>query len=131
MCTLTTFFAPCCAEKCCLMLLVPIVLPLCIQEQCYIIITYLAAKKPFLMIMFCFRNETSLVNLELMTNEDEKVQQVIYGRDYKLRAHFSKPDGEIKIMLYNEYRVGKKQADCNFRFYFWILLYFVTRLSLL
>ena len=36
---------------------------------------------------FLHRNETSLVNLELM-NGDEKVQQVIYGRDYKLKAHF-------------------------------------------
>ena len=56
---------------------------------------------------FVFRNETSLVNLELMTNKDERVQQVIYGRDYKLRAHFSKPDGEI-IIIINVYRVGKK-----------------------
>ena len=27
------------------------------------------------------RNETSLVNLELMNAEDEKVQQVVYGRE--------------------------------------------------
>jgi len=38
------------------------------------------------------RNETSLVNLELIRGQD-KVQQVIYGQEYKLRAYFSQPDG--------------------------------------
>ena len=40
------------------------------------------------------RNETSLVNLELLNDHGEKVQQVVYGRDYKLRAHFSRSDGQ-------------------------------------
>ena len=44
-----------------------------------------------LKLMIC-RNETSLVNLELISGQD-KVQQVIYGQEYKLRAYFSQPDG--------------------------------------
>lgn len=41
------------------------------------------------------RNETSLVNLELISAEnDKKVQQVVYGRNYKLKAHISRPDGK-------------------------------------
>ena len=40
-----------------------------------------------------FRNETSIVNLELIRN-DEKVQHVVYGQDYTLRAHISQPDGQ-------------------------------------
>lgn len=42
---------------------------------------------------FVCRNETSLVNLELIRGQD-KVQQVIYGQEYKLRAYLSQPDGK-------------------------------------
>ena len=42
------------------------------------------------------RNETSLVNLQVVSDDGggEQLQQVIHGRDYKLRAFFSRPDGE-------------------------------------
>ena len=56
---------------------------------------------------FLHRNETSLVNLELM-NGDEKVQQVIYGRDYKLKAHFSRPDGKETL---NSLNIKPKYCD--------------------
>ena len=45
------------------------------------------------MELIFFRNETSIVNLELIRN-DEKVQHVVYGQDYTLRAHISQPDGQ-------------------------------------
>lgn len=44
------------------------------------------------------RNETSLVNLELISGQD-KVQQVIYGQEYKLRAYFSQPDGKFGMKV--------------------------------
>lgn len=44
------------------------------------------------------RNETSLVNLELMDGEN-KVQHVVYGQDYILKAHFSQPDGKIGMKV--------------------------------
>ena len=46
---------------------------------------------------FFSRNQTSLVNLQLLRN-DKKVDQVVYGREYVLRADISQPDGE-SIML--------------------------------
>ena len=46
---------------------------------------------------FFSRNQTSLVNLQLLRN-DKKVDQVVYGREYVLRADISQPDGET-IML--------------------------------
>ena len=39
------------------------------------------------------RNQTSLVNLKLLRN-GEKVDQVVYGKDYVLRADISHPDGK-------------------------------------
>jgi len=45
------------------------------------------------------RNETSLVNLELTSDDGQRVDQVIYGRNYKLRAHFSKPDGKFGMKV--------------------------------
>ena len=39
-----------------------------------------------------YRNETSLVNLELRKGKN-KVNHVLYGQDYTLKAHFSQPDG--------------------------------------
>lgn len=57
--------------------------------------TFLSLFVPFWKrISFSCRNETSLVNLELIRGQD-KVQQVIYGQEYKLRAYFSQPDGEL------------------------------------
>jgi hypothetical protein len=44
-------------------------------------------------LLFDFRNQTSLVNLQLLRN-DKKVDQVVYGREYILRADMSQPDGE-------------------------------------
>ncbi|XP_059095844.1 uncharacterized protein LOC131890504 [Tigriopus californicus] len=42
------------------------------------------------------RNETSVVNLELMDSvHDKAVDQVTYGRPYRIRAHFSRPDGTL------------------------------------
>jgi hypothetical protein len=43
------------------------------------------------------RNETSIVNLELIRG-DEKVQHVVYGQDYTLRAHISQPDGDLHFI---------------------------------
>ena len=43
-----------------------------------------------------FRNQTSLVNLQLLRNE-KKVDQVVYGREYILRADMSQPDGKEPI----------------------------------
>jgi len=39
-----------------------------------------------------------LVNLELMDGEN-KVQHVVYGQDYILKAHFSQPDGKIGMKV--------------------------------
>ena len=39
------------------------------------------------------RNETSLVNLELKKG-NSKVNHVLYGQGYTLKAHFSQPDGK-------------------------------------
>ena len=43
-------------------------------------------------------NETSLVTLELLSG-NETVTNVVYGRDYKLRAHFSRPDGKFGMKV--------------------------------
>jgi hypothetical protein len=51
--------------------------------------------------MFFFRNETSIVNLELIRG-DEKVQHVVYGQDYTLRAHISQPDGKTISKQYSK-----------------------------
>ena len=44
------------------------------------------------------RNETSLVNLQLLTRDksgnDKKVEQVVYGREYTLRADITRHDGK-------------------------------------
>ena len=40
-----------------------------------------------------FRNETSLVNLQLLRN-NKKVEQVVYGREYTLRADITDHDGK-------------------------------------
>ena len=42
------------------------------------------------------RNETSLVNLELKKGNN-KVNHVLYGQGYTLKAHFSQPDGKLTI----------------------------------
>ncbi|XP_023343014.1 uncharacterized protein LOC111712591 isoform X2 [Eurytemora carolleeae] len=43
-------------------------------------------------------NETSLVTLQLL-REGRKVQQVVYGREYMLRAHISQPDGTFGMRV--------------------------------
>merc|ERR1719266_3071085 len=43
-------------------------------------------------------NKTSLVSLELM-REGRKVQQVVYGREYMLRAHISHYDGSFGMTV--------------------------------
>jgi len=43
-------------------------------------------------------NETSLVTLQLLS-EGRKVQQVVYGRDYTLKAHISQPDGTFGMKV--------------------------------
>jgi len=43
-------------------------------------------------------NETSLVTLQLL-REGRKVQQVVYGRDYTLKAHISQPDGTFGMKV--------------------------------
>lgn len=43
-------------------------------------------------------NQTSLVNLQLL-RDGKKVQQVVYGREYTLRAHISKPDGRYGMRV--------------------------------
>jgi len=43
-------------------------------------------------------NETSLVTLQLL-REDRKVQQVVYGREYTLKAHISQPDGTFGMKV--------------------------------
>lgn len=43
-------------------------------------------------------NETSLVTLQLL-REGRKVQQVVYGREYTLRAHISQPDGTFGMKV--------------------------------
>jgi hypothetical protein len=44
------------------------------------------------------RNETSLVNLQLLRNE-QKVEQVVYGREYTLRADITDHDGEFGMKV--------------------------------
>ena len=48
------------------------------------------------MLLFFYRNQTSLVNLQLLTN-NKKVEQVVYGREYTLRADITHADGKILI----------------------------------
>jgi predicted nucleic-acid-binding Zn-ribbon protein len=43
-------------------------------------------------------NDTSLVTLQLL-REGRKVQQVVYGRDYSLKAHISQPDGSFGMLV--------------------------------
>eukprot|EP00092_Neocalanus_flemingeri_P053232 GFUD01062506.1.p1 GENE.GFUD01062506.1~~GFUD01062506.1.p1 ORF type:complete len:453 (-),score=82.59 GFUD01062506.1:645-2003(-) len=43
-------------------------------------------------------NETSLVTLQLL-REGRKVQQVVYGREYTLKAHISQPDGTFGMRV--------------------------------
>jgi len=43
-------------------------------------------------------NETSLVTLQLL-RDGKKVQQVVYGREYTLRAHISRPDGNYGMRV--------------------------------
>ena len=43
-------------------------------------------------------NKTSLVTLELL-REGRKVEQVVYGREYKLRAHISQYDGSVGMRV--------------------------------
>jgi len=43
-------------------------------------------------------NKTSLVTLELL-REDKKVEQVVYGREYMLRAHISQYDGSVGMRV--------------------------------
>jgi len=43
-------------------------------------------------------NETSLVTLQLL-REGRKVQQVVYGREYTLKAHISQPDGTFGMKV--------------------------------
>jgi len=46
------------------------------------------------------RNETSMVNLQLLsTTSDKKVDQVVYGREYTLRADISKADGQFGMRV--------------------------------
>lgn len=44
------------------------------------------------------RNQTSLVNLQLLRN-NKKVEQVVYGREYTLRADISHPDGKFGMKV--------------------------------
>ena len=52
-----------------------------------------------LQLCFIFRNETSMVNLQLLRKDtngnDRKVDQVVYGREYTLRADISHADGKM------------------------------------
>ena len=43
-------------------------------------------------------NKTSLVTLELL-REGRKVEQVVYGREYMLRAHISQYDGSVGMRV--------------------------------
>lgn len=46
------------------------------------------------------RNETSVVNLEVMDAvQDKAIDQVTYGRPYRIRAHFSRPDGKFGMKV--------------------------------
>merc|ERR1712088_986610 len=44
------------------------------------------------------RNQTSLVNLQLLRN-NKKVEQVVYGREYTLRADITHPDGQFGMRV--------------------------------
>jgi len=44
------------------------------------------------------RNQTSLVNLQLLTN-NKKVEQVVYGREYTLRADITHADGQFGMRV--------------------------------
>ena len=50
-----------------------------------------------------------MVNLELMDGEN-KVQHVVYGQDYILKAHFSQPDGKTIIFLPPRIFFGKSDG---------------------
>lgn len=47
-----------------------------------------------------------MVNLEVMDAvQDKAIDQVTYGRPYRIRAHFSRPDGEFKSVKHPLYIV--------------------------
>ncbi len=46
------------------------------------------------------RNQTSLVNLKLLRN-GKKVEQVVYGREYKLIADITHPDGKFLQTIFH------------------------------
>lgn len=50
-------------------------------------------------IMFWFyRNETSLVSLKVL-EKGKKLQEVVYGHSYTLRADISRPDGKLRYII--------------------------------
>jgi len=44
------------------------------------------------------KNQTSIVNLQLLRN-DKKVEQVVYGQEYTLRADITHPDGQFGMRV--------------------------------
>ena len=70
-----------------------------------------------------FRNETSMVNLQLLrknkNGETKKVEQVVYGREYTLRADISKADGKMffHLQFYEKLRVLQLKRIMNQKSY--------------
>ena len=56
---------------------------------------FLCITTAYLIQIAFHRNETSLVNLELKKG-NSKVNHVLYGQGYTLKAHFSQPDGKYE-----------------------------------
>ena len=73
-----------------------------------------------------FRNETSLVNLQLLRN-NKKVEQVVYGREYTLRADITDHDGKcrtsfIKLNVFKIYVIQiMNRANINSKNTYYIL----------
>ena len=63
-----------------------------------------------------------MVNLQLLsTTSDKKVDQVVYGREYTLRADISKADGKMffdwqfheKLSVLQLERIMNQKSNCN------------------
>lgn len=61
------------------------------------------------MSYFC-RNQTSIVNLQLLRT-GKKVEQVVYGREYTLRADITHPDGNLSHSSLPETSKGQLVRD--------------------
>uniref|UniRef100_A0A8D9BX38 ZP domain-containing protein n=1 Tax=Cacopsylla melanoneura TaxID=428564 RepID=A0A8D9BX38_9HEMI len=59
------------------------------------------------------RNETSIVSLKLLDQNGKRVQEVVYGRPYTLRAEISRPDELYGIRVKSCIAFNKKNSNVS------------------